>query len=121
MVATKANNMSSISYKYFFGPSNGCIGCGSGLGKGVAVDEATVVVGGSVCTVILLSGTLTQLSTVQEQKTALGSSTLMVLNINAKARVACKTKSYTLQNLTKVFIDLAFRREFKSAHNMEIT
>ena len=111
--------MSSTSYKYILGPSNGCNGgLGLGLGKGPAV----VVVGdGVVVKVPLIMGILMQLSTVQEQLAALISSALMALNNNAKARVTCKTKSYTLQNLTKVFIDLAFRREFKSAHNIEIT
>ena len=126
IVATKAKNMSSISYKWCHGPSNGCIGTGTsgtvGLGVDSSIDvEASVVIEGSVVVKGFGSNSFQQLSNVQEHLAAAGSSTLILLKINAKARVTCKIKSYTLQNLTKIFKDLAFLREFKSCHNMEIT
>ena len=123
IVATKAYNISSISYKCCHGPSNGCLGTevvllGLGVDRSIDVEGSVVIVGSVVVKGFVSTG---QLSTVHEHSFAAGSSTLMLLKTNAKASITCKTKSYTLQNLKKVVMDLAFLREFKSAHNMEMT
>ena len=64
IVATKANTMSSISYKYILGPTNGCNG---GLGLGFGKGPVVVVEGVVVVYVPLLMGCLMQLSTEHKQ------------------------------------------------------